>query len=136
MPLREGAVRKILEKHIENQEEQAEEVVSRRGVLEVALRRGFEQVLTGEVNVEARDLIALAQQLEKMDSDLESAAVEEAKVQVSSLLQAIRKVVPTDMWPQILRVYNKNLDELGFAKLSLPTENAQISVQTSRPEPL
>jgi hypothetical protein len=110
----EGAVRKILEHYAEERSQDYETAVqgavTRRGVLEVMLREGHEAIISGKVDIEARDIIMLVQQIEKMDKEQEEAAIEQAKAHVGALIQAIRDIAPESIWPDIFAAYKRNLN--------------------------
>jgi hypothetical protein len=86
MDLQDAALRAILEKEAQiqgqNFEEGVEDAITKRGVLEIALRKGYEDIVTGVTTVEPRDLIQIAKVLGDMDSHQHQIGLDEARAQV------------------------------------------------------
>jgi hypothetical protein len=96
MALDEAAIRAILEEEAnlsaQNFEEGVRGAITKRGVLEVMLRKGYEDVIAGITTVEPKDLIQIAKLVAEMDTNVNAAAVEEAKAQINIFMQAIHDV--------------------------------------------
>lgn len=96
MDLQDTAFRAILEQEAklqgQNFEEGIQDAITKRGVLEIALRKGYEDIVNGTTTVEARDLIQIAKVLGDMDSHQYEVGLDELRAQVSIFLQAIRDV--------------------------------------------
>jgi len=88
-------------------------VLTRRGVLEVLMMRGYGGVISGAVPVEARDVVALVQQLEKMDESSASVQVEELNLQLHCMLDAIKTVIPKGYFGQIQQEFDRLLSSRG-----------------------
>lgn len=105
MDLEDAAMRFILEKEAElqgqNYEEGVQDAITKRGVLEVMLRKGYEDIRTGVTTVEARDLIQLVKLLSEMDSHAHQAGLDEARAQVQLFIQAIKDVCGRDIQAEI-----------------------------------
>jgi hypothetical protein len=101
MDLRDAALRAILEKEAElqgqNFEEGVEDAITKRGVLEVALRKGFEDIINNVTTVEPRDLIQITKVLGEMDSHQHQIGLDELRAQVQIFIQAIKDVCDSDM---------------------------------------
>jgi len=116
----QAAIRAILETEAEesgqNYEEGVRGAITHRGALEVALRKGFEDIANGVVTVEPRDLIAIVNQIEKMDAQTESVAVNLLRAQVNAFVEAIRQETDPDTWDRIFRRFKRIMDddELGL----------------------
>lgn len=101
MDLQDAALRAILEREADLQsqdyKEGLDDAITKRGVLEVMLRKGYDDILSGVTTVEARDLIQLAKLLAEMDSNQNMVAVDELRAQVQIFIQAIKNVCPPEM---------------------------------------
>lgn len=96
MDLQDAALRRIIEDEARLQgldfEEGVQDAITKRSVLEVALRKGYEDVLNGVTTVEPRDLIQIAKVLAEMDSHQYQIGLDEARAQVQLFIQAIKNV--------------------------------------------
>jgi hypothetical protein len=105
MDLRDAALRAILEREAEIQGEDWEEgvtdAITKRGVLEIALRKGYEDILSGAVTVEPRDLIQITKVLADMDTHQHQVGLDEIRVQMQMFIQAIREVCDVETQNQI-----------------------------------
>lgn len=94
MDLQDAALRAILEEEAKiqgrNYEEGVQDAVTKRGVLEVMLRKGFEDIQMGVTTVEARDLVQIAKLLGEMDSHAYQTGLDELRTQVQIFIQAIK----------------------------------------------
>lgn len=101
MDLQDAALRAILEAEAklqgQNFEEGVQDAVTKRGVLEVMLRKGFEDIQMGVTTVEARDLVQIAKLLGEMDSHAYQVGLDELRGQVQIFIQAIKDVCDRDM---------------------------------------
>lgn len=111
----ESAIRQIVADEAAKAEADIEEgikgVVTRRVYLQAALHKALEALLNGDITVEPKDALAIIQQLDKLDSNTEGAAVDEIRVQFNAFVQAIREVAPTELWHQILERTQELLNE-------------------------
>lgn len=105
MDLEDAALRHILESEAkmagENIEEGIRDAITKRGVLEVALRKGFEDVQNGVTTVEPRDLIQIAKLLGDMDQHAYQIGLDEMRAQVQIFIQAIKDVCDRDVQSEI-----------------------------------
>jgi hypothetical protein len=112
MDLQDMAFRAMLEREAKLQgmdvEEGIEDILTKRGVLEVMLRKGYEDVLNGIVTVEPRDLIQLTKVLADMDTQQHSVGLDELRAQVQIFIQAIKDVCP----PEIQDAIGKRVKQL------------------------
>lgn len=96
MDLQDAALRSIIEQEAKiqgiNHEEGVQDIVTKRAVLEIALRKGHEDILNGVTTVEPRDLIQIAKVLAEMDSQQQQMGLDEVRSQMQLFLQAIRDV--------------------------------------------
>lgn len=96
MDLQDAALRAILEKEAAVQNENYDEgitgAITKRGVLEVALRKGYDDIINGVTTVEARDLIQIAKVLGDMDNNQQAIGLDELRSQVQIFIQAIKNV--------------------------------------------
>ena len=112
-----AAIRAILEAEAEasaqNFEEGVRGAITHRGVLEVALRKAFEDIANGTTTVEPRDLIAIVNQIEKMDERTEQVAVNQLRAQVNAFVEAIRAETDPDTWDRIFKRFRGIMEEDG-----------------------
>lgn len=102
----EHAIRGLLEAEADeagqNYEDGVRGAITRRGALEVTLRKAFEDVISGRIDVEAKDMLAVIQMLEKMDETTNAAQVDFLRAQATAFLQAIKDVVDDrEVWEAI-----------------------------------
>lgn len=100
MDLQDAAMIAVLESEATLQsldrEEGIGDIVTKRAVLEVMLRKGYEDVVNGVSTVEPRDLIQLAKVLGEMDTHAGQVGLDEARSQVQIFIQAIKNVCDLD----------------------------------------
>lgn len=100
MDLQDAALRSILESEAQiqglNHEEGVADVISKRAVLEVMLRKGYEDITMGVTTVEPRDLVQIAKLLGDMDSHAYEVGLDELRAQVQLFIQAIKDVCDRD----------------------------------------
>lgn len=100
MDLQDAALRTILEEEARlegrNYEEGVRDAVTKRGVLETMLRKGFEDIQNGVTTVEARDLVQIAKLLSEMDSQAYQVGLDELRSQMQIFIQAIKDVCDRD----------------------------------------
>lgn len=91
----QDALRKVLEEEADFQRQNYEEGIrgafTHRGLLEVTLRKFQEDLMAGNVSVEARDALAVVQTLEKLNGETEAVAIDEMREQVDALVRAIKE---------------------------------------------
>lgn len=102
------AIRAILEAEAESAAQNFEEgvrgAITHRGVLEVALRRAYQDIVDGVTTVEPRDLIAIISAVQKMDEQAETVAVNQLRAQVQAFIEAIKIETDQETWS---RVYDR-----------------------------
>lgn len=100
MDLQDAALRSILEEEAKiqgrNFEEGVQDAITKRAVLEIALRKGYEDIVNGITTVEPRDLIQIAKTLGDMDSHQHAVGLDELRSQVQIFIQAIKDVCDVD----------------------------------------
>jgi hypothetical protein len=103
--LESAAIRRIIEQEAERAEANIEEgiqgAVKRRVYLETALQKGLKALADDTIIVEPKDVLAIIEKLDKIDSVGEEAALEELRLQFQAYLQAMKEVVPGEMWDRI-----------------------------------
>lgn len=105
MDLQDTALRAILEQEADlqgqNYEEGFQGAITKRGVLEVAVRKGFEDIQAGVTTVEPRDLIQMTKLLAEMDSHQHQTALDEMRAQVHIFILAIKNICDNETQAQI-----------------------------------
>ncbi len=107
MSYQNAAIRAILEEEAnlasQNYDDGVRGAITHRGVLEVALRKAYEDIVSGATVVEARDMIQLINTLQKMDEQREQVAVNELRAQVQAFVEAIRAETDIGTWERIAK---------------------------------
>lgn len=97
MALEDAAMRAILEEEADlagqNYEEGVRGAITARGILQVALQKGFEDIQNGISAVEFRDMVQAIKLLREMDDQTHDTQLESYKVQVAIFTEAIRDVL-------------------------------------------
>jgi hypothetical protein len=100
MDLQDAALVAIIEEEARldgrNLDEDLRGAITKRGALEVALRKGYEDIVNGITTVEPRDLIQIAKVLGDMDSNAYQTGLDEMRAQVQIFIQAIKDVCDRD----------------------------------------
>jgi hypothetical protein len=132
LSVEQAAVRQIIEERAYQMGEDIENAkkihLTRKGVLEVAMLKGYGGIIAGEVPVEARDLIGIVQQLEKMDEFSASVQMDELQRQMNYFMDAVRKVVPEHLFAGILTEFDR-LMENNKAKNSYAVEVPPLELE-------
>lgn len=134
MSITDSAVRAILEEEAslegQNFEEGVRGAITNRGVLEIAMRRGFEDIINDVTMVEPRDLIQIIKLKMEMDENSAAVQVEEYKRQVSIFMEAIQNVIPTDIQSQlsdeIVRLRKRQGDSYEYEAVLKPQIEAEV----------
>jgi hypothetical protein len=135
MAITAAAYRSILEEESalegQNFEEGVRGAITARGVLEIMIRKGFDDILDDNTMVEPKDLIQIIKLKSDMDANFAEVQVETYKRQVDLFKQAILQVVPPDMQAQIVARVKKlrQLEEDGFAHEKMLTEVVESSAE-------
>ena len=105
MALDDAAVRAILEEEAElanqNYQEGVKGALTWRGMSEVAIRKAFEDILTGVTTVEPKDMVQFIRLMREMDENASATAIEEARMQIALFMSAIRDVCDANTQDQI-----------------------------------
>jgi hypothetical protein len=94
MDFQDAALRAILEEEAnlvgQNYEEGVKGAITHRGVLEVAIRKAYDDILNDVSTVEPRDLIQMVKLLNEMNSNQFDVGLDELRTQVALFVQAIK----------------------------------------------
>lgn len=100
MNLDDAALRWIIEEEAKlegrNFEDGVGDAITKRAVLEVALRKGYHDIVSGVTTAEVRDVIQIAKVLGEMDLHQHQIGLDEMRVQVQIFIQAIQDVCDAD----------------------------------------
>lgn len=125
MDLQDMAIRRIIEEEAKlqgkDQEEGVNDIITKRSVLEVALRKGYEDILNGVTTVEPRDLIQITKLLAEMDTDQYHVGMDEMRSQVAIFIRAIKDICDLDVQSAIAQRVKELRTHEG---LDTPVENA------------
>lgn len=136
MAINDAAFRAVLEEEAtleqQNYEEGVRGALTHRGMIEILMRKGFDDVLTDVNTVEPKDLIQLVKLKTEMDEKYAATQVEEYKRQVTIFTDAIRNVVPPAMQAEIVqeiqRLRNREEDLVPYEKALQPPELVEGTV--------
>jgi hypothetical protein len=125
MAITAAAYRAILEEEAslegQNFETGVRGAITHRGVLELMIRKGFDDIIDDNTMVEPRDLIQIIKLKAEMDERHVEVQIETYKRQVELFKQAILEVVPPDMQSQIVarvkRLRQREEDLVAHEKL-------------------
>lgn len=96
MRLQEIAMRAIMEEEAstlnQNYEESVRGAITAQGIVEIAIRKAFDNIQNDVAFVEPKDLIQLIKLQREMQSNSSDIAVEQARIQVQIFIQAIKDV--------------------------------------------
>jgi hypothetical protein len=96
MDLQDAALLALIEEEAQlqglNREEGVRDILSKRAVLEVAVRKGYEDIINGVTTVEPRDLVQITKVLAEMDAQALQTGLDEARQQVQMFIDAIKLV--------------------------------------------
>jgi hypothetical protein len=110
----QAAVRRILEERVRRYDADVENttrsLLTRKGVLEVLLLKGYAHAVQETTVVEPREMIGIIQQLEKMDAVDAAEQVEEMHRQMNAFMDAVKAIVPPTMWESIMSEFERKLD--------------------------
>lgn len=135
MAITAAAYRAILEEEAslegQNFEEGVRGAITNRGVLELMIRKGFDDIMDDNTMVEPKDLIQIIKLKSEMDANYAAVQVETYKRQVDLFKQAILQVVPPDMQSQIVARVKKlrQLEEDEFAHEKLLTTTIESTAE-------
>jgi hypothetical protein len=106
MDLQDAALVAIIEEEAQiegrNRDDDLRGAITKRGALEVALVKGYEDIVNGVTTVEPRDLIQIAKVLGDMDSNAYQTGLDEMRMQVQIFIQAIKDVAPPGVQKDIV----------------------------------
>jgi hypothetical protein len=101
MDLQDTALRAILEQEAKlqglNIEEGVGDIITKRGMLEVMARKGYEDAVTGHTTVEPRDMVQITKLLAEMDVQQYQIGIDEMRVQMQVFITAIKDVCDAEM---------------------------------------
>lgn len=106
MAITQAAYRAILEEEAslegQNFQEGVRGAITNRGILELMIRKGFDDIIDDNTMVEPKDLIQIIKLKTEMDAAYVTEQIETYKRQVEIFKQAILEVVPPDMQSQLV----------------------------------
>lgn len=145
MTYEDRAIREILEEEakrvIENVDEAKQTLVTTRGFQTTMLVKAYQMMLDGTLKMEARDIITMIAQMEKMND--ESAAVEKEELmrEFNLFVKSVKAVVPLELWNDIVAEL-KRLESLEkslvtayvIPKRELPSSENDLDVEAEEEE--
>ncbi len=117
LTIEDAVVRQVLEEKAkqmgEDIENGAKTILTRLGILDVAIMKGYSSVVTGAVPVEAADLVKLVALREKLEESSSSIQIQELEMNMQSFLDAVHNVVPKAFWKPIADEFEAILAKRG-----------------------
>lgn len=108
-----AAIRSLIEDRAREALKDVEEhkgfLLEKRGLLEVMLQQGYHSIMSGNTQVEPKDLLAVVEKLERMEAAQEAVAVDELLKDFNDFADAVKALVPEDMWAKIFEQYELNV---------------------------
>jgi len=103
--LEKSAYRAIIDKHAEEYEKANAEndirIISGKAYLDVFIQKGWDQLIYEDFHVEPKDIIKAIELREELMSGGYSVLEEKMMLQVKSMVQAIREIVPPELHAEI-----------------------------------
>lgn len=99
-----------------------------RGFMEIMLRRAYEDVINGVVQVEPKDALAIVKMVREMDEQTSSEAVDQARATVNAFIQAIMAHVDKETWNRIAQTTERIMKGSGV-ELSLIAEAEVVDAE-------
>lgn len=99
--LEKSAYRAIIDKHAEEYEKANAEneirIISGKAYLDVFIQKGWDQLIYEDLNLDPKDILKAIELREELMTDGYSVLEEKMMIQVKSMVQAIREIVPPDL---------------------------------------
>jgi hypothetical protein len=108
-----AAIRSLIEDRAREALKDVEEhkgfLLEKKGLLEIMMQQGYSSLMTGNTQVEPKDLLAVIDKLERMDAAQEAIAVDELLKDFNDFADAVKSLAPEDMWAKIFEQYELNV---------------------------
>lgn len=125
----DAAMRAILEEEAERSSRDYEQgvrgAITHRGGLEIAFRKAFEDIINGTASVEPRDMVKIAEVLQKWDAETQAVQVDILRAQVSAIEEAIKRKAPKDLWIEIVKEAKAIYAREGIEELPAKTADLE-----------
>jgi len=127
--LEKSAYRAIIDKHAEEYEKANAEndirIISGKAYLDVFIQKGWDQLIYEDFHVEPKDIIKAIELREELMSGGYSVLEEKMMLQVKSMVQAIREIVPPELHAEVAA----RAKEIAQGEtLAIEAENTKASV--------
>jgi len=103
--LEKSAYRAIIDKHAEEYEKANAEneirIISGKAYLDVFIQKGWDQLIYEDLNLDPKDILKAIELREELMSDGYSVLEEKMMIQVRSMVQAIREIVPPEYHSEV-----------------------------------
>lgn len=101
----QAAIREIIEHEAQqvqaNYEDGLKGAVMYRSYLSAALKKAWDDLIEGNARIDPAVAIQIIQQMDKFDRESKTAASEELQFQFNCFMEAVKRIVPRDMWEEI-----------------------------------
>lgn len=94
----------------------------RRSALDVSIKKFFDALLAGEIEIEAGDVIKMIEARERLDASTASAQIEQYELQFNAFKEALEEVCPPEMLARILDKTRIKLQTVASPALQPPEE--------------
>ena len=119
----EAAIRTILEKEADlarvNRETGAQRIITKEGYLRVALQKSFDQIMSDQTEISVGEGVKIVEMLQRLEERFQDIGVDIMRAQFNAFMNAVRATVPPEMWEDIQRIFDRNLEQDGHGHLKV-----------------
>ena len=138
LSIEQAAIRQVIEEKARQMGEDVDNtrrhLLTRRGYMEVAMMKSYQGIVDGTIVPEPRDVVHMIALLEKMEKDTAATQVDEMMRDFNAFSQAVKEVVPPDMYDRILYNFKKILEqETAIVDKFLDNPEIMKTLPTSQP---
>lgn len=128
----EAAIRHVIEQEAkatqQNFEEGVGKLVTKNVYLEVALQKAYNVLSDESVVVEPKDAVKIIELLQKREEQTYGVAIDEIRVQFQAFMRAVKEIVPTSYWEDVVARTEKLLKHESFELAAVEVKVADAEV--------
>jgi len=133
LSVHDTAVRRILERRAELEGIDVNAIegflLTKQGAAESLVYQGLEALAAGETVVEPREILVAIETLMKLEEKRSVVAEEVMLREIRAWSNAVKRVVPEEMWPEVVAAYKAELGEVVPAFSSIATPSMEDDVE-------
>lgn len=115
LSVEQAAIRQVIEERArqigEDVDNTRKHLLTRKGYMEVAMMKSYQAILDGTLTPEPRDIVQMIALMEKMEKDTSASQVDEMMREFNAFTQAVKEVVPADLYDRVLYNFKKILEQ-------------------------